>query len=91
MLIVDDFGIKYVGQAHLDHIIQSIKHAGYEIVVDKTGSLYCVITLEWNYKERYIDVAMPGYVGKMIARFKHGKPEQPQYSLHQPPLRKYGK
>ena len=77
MLIVDDFGIKYVGQAHLDHIIQSIKHAGYEILVDKTGSLYCGMTLEWNYKERSIDIAMPVYVANMIARFTHGKVEQP--------------
>eukprot|EP00804_Cyclotella_cryptica_P019448 CCRYP_006615-RA/>CCRYP_006615-RA protein AED:0.18 eAED:0.18 QI:0/0/0/1/1/1/3/0/869 len=57
-LVVDDFGIKYIGQEHLDHLLQSIrKH--YDVKVDHTGSLYCGITLHWNYKEKYLDISMP--------------------------------
>ena len=76
-LVVDDFGIKYVGQENLDHLIGAIKGAGYQVAVDETGSLYCGITLKWNYEQRYVDVSMPGYVVKMITRFKHDTPKRP--------------
>ena len=44
-LVVDDFGIKYIGKQHLDHLIASIKR-NYDVTVDYTGSLYCGITLD---------------------------------------------
>ena len=47
-LTVDDFGITYIGETHLDHLFDTLrKH--YEIVEDRTGSLYCGIKLNWNY------------------------------------------
>ena len=59
-LVVDDFGIKYEGNKHLDHLIVAIRTAGYGVEVDKAGSLYCGITLKLNYKKRYVDISMPG-------------------------------
>ena len=81
---MDDFGIKYEGKTHLDHLIVAIRKAGYGVKVDKTGLLYCGITLRWNYEQRYVDISMPGYVKKMLARFKHEEPNTPQYSPYQP-------
>eukprot|EP00804_Cyclotella_cryptica_P007864 CCRYP_001436-RB/>CCRYP_001436-RB protein AED:0.42 eAED:0.42 QI:0/-1/0/1/-1/0/1/0/96 len=46
-LVVDDFGIKYIGTQHLDHLIASIKRH-YDVTVDYTGSLYCGITINWQ-------------------------------------------
>ena len=89
-LVVDDFGIKYEGKKHLDHLIAAIRTAGYGVEVDEAGSLYCGITLKWNYEKRYVDISMPGYVKKILARFKHDEPSRPQYSPYQPPSRKYG-
>ena len=45
-LAVDNFGIKYVGKEHLDHLIRMIQTLGYGIEVDETGSLYGGITLK---------------------------------------------
>ena len=45
-LVVDDFGINYQGKKHLDHLIAAIRVVGYGVEVDKTGSLYCGITLK---------------------------------------------
>ena len=45
-LVVDDFGVKYVGKENAEHLIKAIKKAGYEVAVDWEGSLYCRITLE---------------------------------------------
>eukprot|EP00804_Cyclotella_cryptica_P028165 CCRYP_011030-RA/>CCRYP_011030-RA protein AED:0.16 eAED:0.16 QI:0/0/0/1/0.25/0/5/0/1115 len=57
-LVIDDFRIKYIGQQHLDHLLQTIKKH-YDVTVDHTGSLYCGITLNWNYNYKYLDISMP--------------------------------
>eukprot|EP00804_Cyclotella_cryptica_P018372 CCRYP_015481-RA/>CCRYP_015481-RA protein AED:0.17 eAED:0.17 QI:0/0/0/1/1/1/2/0/862 len=75
-LVVDDFGIKYTGQEHLDHLIQSIKKH-YDVKVDHTGSLYCGITLDWHYEEKYLDISMPGYVTKQLTKYNHPHPKKP--------------
>jgi hypothetical protein len=41
-LVVDNFGVKYVGKEHADHLIQCIKET-YELTEDWTGDLYCGI------------------------------------------------
>jgi hypothetical protein len=47
-LVVDDFGIKYVGKEHAEHLKASIaKH--YQISHDWTGSTYCGVKLDWDY------------------------------------------
>ncbi len=60
-LVVDDFGIKYVGKEHLDHLLK-ILEGYYEIEVDWQGALYCGIQLDWHYDKRYVDISMPTYV-----------------------------
>ncbi len=45
-LVVDDFGVKYVGQEHADHLIASIRSTYKNLTEDWTGSLYCGITLD---------------------------------------------
>ena len=46
MLVVDDFGIKYEGKKHLNHLIAAIRAAGYGVEVGEAGSLYCGIALK---------------------------------------------
>lgn len=60
-LVVNDFGVKYVGKEHADHLVQCISEK-YKLVEDYTGDLYCGITLKWNYQKRTLDISMPGYV-----------------------------
>ncbi len=43
-LVVDDFGNKYVGKEHADHLIQCIKNI-YELTEDWTRDLYCVLRI----------------------------------------------
>ena len=60
-LVVDDFGIKYVGEEHRDHLL-SILNKYYEMETDYNGELYCGITLKRNYEKGYVDISMPNYV-----------------------------
>jgi hypothetical protein len=45
-LCVGDFGIKYTGREHLQHLYDALQRETYEIVEDWTGNLYCGITLK---------------------------------------------
>eukprot|EP00804_Cyclotella_cryptica_P019754 CCRYP_009659-RA/>CCRYP_009659-RA protein AED:0.47 eAED:0.47 QI:0/0/0/1/0/0/2/0/136 len=74
-LVVHNFGIKYIGQEHLNHLLQSIrKH--YDVKVDLTGSLYCGITLHWDYNNKHLDISMPGYVNKQLTKYNHLRPKK---------------
>ena len=47
-LVVDDFGVKYVGKEHAEHLIDSIKKTYSKLTKDWTGNLYFGITLKWD-------------------------------------------
>ena len=64
-LVVDDFGVKYVGKQHVMHLIQALKEH-YKISQDWTGSKYCGLELDWDYKQREVHLLMPGYVANAL-------------------------
>ena len=73
---MNNFGVKYVGRDHAEHLIKTVKKH-YEIATDWDGDLYCGIKLDWNYDQRYLDISMPGYVKRLLNKFKHNKPDKP--------------
>ena len=72
-LCVDDFGIKYYNKEDADHLINTLKEY-YDISIDWNCTNYCGLKLEWNYKDGYVDVSMPGYVKNALKKFQHEKP-----------------
>ena len=76
-LVVDDFGVKYVGEENLSHLVNILKEH-YEISMDREGSRYLGITMDWDYDKREVHLSMPGYVRKALTRFKHPTPSKPQ-------------
>jgi hypothetical protein len=80
-LVVDDFGVKYVGKEHAEHLVQCLEKL-YTVTTDWTGSLYCGLTFTWDYNARHVDMAMPGYIEKALQRFQHTEPTRPQHSPH---------
>ena len=50
-LVVDDFGVKYVGKEYADHLIASLKQ-DYELDENWDGTKYCGISLDWDYENR---------------------------------------
>ena len=79
-LVVDDFGVKYVGEEHAQHLLETIRKY-YKCLADWEGERYCGLTLKWDYTGRKVHLSMPGYVAKALARFQHPPPTKPQ---HQP-------
>lgn len=88
--IVDDFFIKYCGKEHVYHLLGVLKKY-YKVEEDWTGSLYCMITLDWYYNEQYVDIPMPIYVYKKLINNKWRTPKRHQHCLYQPNLMNYGK
>ncbi len=82
-LVVDDFGVKYVGKEHAEHLLQTLKDAGYVTSTDWTGETFCGLTLKWDYENGTVDISMPGYVAKALQCFEHPHPDAPEDSPHE--------
>ena len=39
--------------------------------------------MNWHYKDGYVNVSMPGYIYRVLARFNHTKPTRFQHTSHQ--------
>ena len=57
-LVVDDYGVKYVGKENADHFIQALKKQ-YTISMDWVGSLFCGLHIQWDYSARTCNISMP--------------------------------
>ena len=68
--MVDDFGVKYVGEEHALHLKDTLEQ-NYKVTTDWTGNRYIGITLDWDYKRRQVHLSMPGYVAKALKQFQH--------------------
>ena len=88
-LTVDDFGVKYVGKEHAQHLIESLE-AKYAVTKDWDGKLYCGIQLDWNYNKRWVDLSMPRYVREMLHRFQHATPSRPEHAPYRFTRVQYG-
>ena len=79
---MDDSGIKYKNIANVHHLHAALKQQ-YKIKSDPTSALYWGLTLDWNYKNGYVDVSMPGYREKILHRWSHPKPNKQQHSPYE--------
>ena len=80
-LVVDDFGVKYVGKENFNHLVSTLKDL-YEITFDEDGETILSLTIKWNYNKGWVNISMPGYVERALDRFKHIASRQPQRSPH---------
>jgi hypothetical protein len=77
LLVVDDFGFKYVGREHAENLMECIKN-NYNISTDWKGSAYCNLTLEWDYKKCTVDLSMSGYIKAALHKYQHAAPTRPE-------------
>ena len=88
-LVVDNFGVKYVGEEHANHLIRVLKEH-YKINVDWEGTRFIGLTLDWDYSGHKVHLSMPGYITKALAQFAHPAPKKPQHQPHPHMERTYG-
>jgi hypothetical protein len=87
--VVDDFGVKYVGKEHADHLISCLKTETYKLTEDWAGDLYCGISLRWDYAKRQLDISMPGYIKKQLLKYEHIM-RRIQHCPYSPESKRYG-
>jgi hypothetical protein len=85
----DDFGIKYLKQANLDHLIASLEKY-YDVTVDLEGKEYVKIELDWDYKNKRVHLSMAPYLQKALRQFDNVVPTQRQDSPYPYIKSKYG-
>ncbi len=69
-LVVDDFGVKYVGKEHALYL-KKVLERHYKLTCNWMGMCYIGITLDWDYKKRQVHLSMPNYVKKALKQFQH--------------------
>ena len=87
-LVVDGFGVKYVGEEHALHLKKALE-AGYTVTTKWEGKRYIGITLDWDYKRRQVHLSMPNYITKALKQFKYESKRKQDASYPAVPI-KYG-
>ena len=89
MLCVADFGIKYVGKDHAEHLLNALR-TRYTVTTDWTGTIFLEIKLKWNYKAGSVDLSMTGYIKEALKNFQHTVPPRYEDSSYPAPNTKWG-
>ena len=76
---MDDFLIKYTDEKDVQHLLDTLRQVN-TISTDWTASLYCGVTLDWDYETRTCDLSIPGYIEEALKIFIHPIPTQPQHA-----------
>jgi hypothetical protein len=89
-LVVDDFGIKYKGKEHGEHLISALREE-YTLKTDWVGKTYVGLTIDFDRTARTCTVSMAGYVERALERFHVTKSQSNTNSpaAYTPP--RYGK
>ena len=77
-LCVDDFGIKYVGREHTEHLA-SILSEHYTCSHNWDGQQYLGMNIDWDYMGGAVHVSMLEYVPEVLTQFQHKPPHVPQH------------
>ena len=62
----------YEGNEHALHLLQTLRQYYEAVSIDWTGTLYCGITLKWDYLQQTCELSMPGYVQHALNKFQYG-------------------
>lgn len=77
-LVVDDFGIKYIDQADVDHLMNALC-TKYKMSIDMDAKQYVGIDLQWDYANRELTCSMDQYVKDALSELEHSMPKQHHY------------
>jgi hypothetical protein len=69
-LCVDNFGIKYVGQEHANHLAKILEEH-YKCSIDWDGNRYLGMNMDCNYNGHKVHVSMLNYVPEALMHFQH--------------------
>jgi hypothetical protein len=62
-LVVNDFGVKYAGEEHAQHLLQ-MRQKYYQCSVEEEGGRYFGLAIKWDYPGKKVHLSMPKYIEK---------------------------
>lgn len=65
----------------MQSLLNSLKEH-YKLTIDYNGNDYCGLTIDWNYQQRFVDISMPGYIGKVLLHHDTTPPVKPTNTPH---------
>ena len=89
-LVVDDFGVKYIGKEHANHLIQSLRNHYQEVDIDWNGNQFCGVHIDWDYNQCTCSLSMPSYVTNALHKFQYPPPKKAQDSPYPATTKQYG-
>ena len=89
VLVVDDFGIKYINKDDLDHLIRTLEKY-YDVTVDLDGKEFVKIELDWDYENKRVHLSMAPYLQKPLRQFDNIVPTKRHDSPYPHIKTKYG-
>jgi len=78
-LIVDNFGIKYVGLEHFTYLLKILKKF-HGVQYNMASNKFAGINIEWNYTVHRCRISMPDYISLLLLKFKHPHLAKPRLS-----------
>ena len=66
----------------MNHLL-NILGTDYKYTVDWAGCNFCGLKFEWNYKDGYVDISIPGYIKDSLCKLKHVPSKQNQHPPHE--------
>ena len=88
-LVVDDFAIKYIDKADVDHLLMCLQEEC-PVKVDWDSQQYIGINFTWNYGGDEVLLNMKDYVNQALKQFNHPTPKQFHYGPSKVDLIKIG-
>ena len=89
VLVVDDFGIKYLRKEDSDHLIETLRKY-YDVKVDLDGKECVKIELDWDYANGKVHLSMAPYLRKALRQCDNIVPSKRQDSPFPHTPTKYG-
>ena len=84
-LLVDNFGIKYIGKEHALHLLKNLEQ-NYDISIDWKGTKFAGIDLACDYNIRLANqtcrISMDGFITIVFLKYGHPCPRKLQLSPH---------
>jgi hypothetical protein len=76
-LIVDDFGVEYVGIEHFNHLSALLKKY-HQIQTNMVGNKIAGINVQWDFPSRWVRIDMRTYIDTLLLTLDWPKPRKPQ-------------
>ncbi len=78
-LIVDDFGVEYVGIEHFNHLSTLLKKY-HQIQTNMAGNKIVGIKVQWDFPVQRVRIDMRTYIDTLLLTLDWPKPRKPQLS-----------